>query len=252
MWFAMIARISEAGATVSICQTLGSYLAQGLEEQYGVPQVRSVPPHGIAAADTWLRELARVTGREDQVEALIRDEHERIAPALESLRARLRGKRAYVGMGPGFALSFVNVLQELGLEIAGVTSWHLDQRHDHGQCPPALADLAECNQDFPYSVNDQQSYELLRVLRDIAPDIYITRHGGTAAWAAKSGIPSVMVADEYTAFAYSGILSFGTRLVDALSSRRFAARLAQYWKLPYTGWWLEEKNAYQFLTKESG
>lgn len=43
-----ISRMSEAAATISICGTLGGYLGNGLEQQYGVPYVKSIQPYGIA------------------------------------------------------------------------------------------------------------------------------------------------------------------------------------------------------------
>ncbi len=51
------------------------------------------------------------------------------------------------------------------------------------------------------------------------------------------GIPSVMVADEYTAFGYRGIINFGYRIIDALENNSLAEELSKRIKFPYNPWW---------------
>ncbi|MBM7865604.1 nitrogenase [Heliobacterium gestii] len=235
-----LAHISEAAATLTVCGTLGTYLAAGLEQRYGVPQVKSLPPHGIAGMDSWLRELGKVVGKQAEVEALIAEEKARIAPELAQIRSRLQGKRAVLGMGPGFGHGFLGVLDELGLDVVRAVSWHFDARHDYGQCPKATQQLAERQDGLPFSVGDQQNFEIINLLRQIKPDIYFSRHVGTAVWAAKLGITTVAVTDEYSAFGYQGLIDFGHRVIDAQLNRSFAQRLSSKVKLPYTEWWLSQ------------
>jgi nitrogenase molybdenum-iron protein alpha chain len=239
-------RISEAGATIMNCQTLGSYLAAGLERQFGVPLVKSLPPHGKAGLENWLRELGKTVGKETEVEAVIAGQRERYLPEIEALRGRLKGKRAVIGMGPGYGHGFIGAMEELGIEIVQVISWHYDQNHDHGQCPYATQRLGEERGDVPFSVGDQQCFELVNILRDAKPDLYFSRHVGTSVWAAKMGIATLATLDEYAVFGYRGLVTFGHRVADILSNRAFADRIAGRLKLPYTEWWLEQ-NAHVFL-----
>jgi nitrogenase molybdenum-iron protein alpha chain len=59
-----LARMSEAVATVGFCHTLSSYLAAGLEQEFGVPEIKAPQPYGFAGTDAWLRELGRLpTGK---------------------------------------------------------------------------------------------------------------------------------------------------------------------------------------------
>jgi nitrogenase molybdenum-iron protein alpha chain len=208
--------------------------------------VKSLPPHGIAGIESWLRELGKVVGKEEDVEILLAEERAGIQGELEALCEKLQGKRAYLAMGPGFGHGFMGVLQELGLEIIMATSWHYDQRHDHGGCPMATQKLACQQQNIPYSVNDHQNYEIIALFRELQPDIYITRHVGTAVWAAKMGIPAMAILDEYAAFGYRGLISFGHRLLDTLANRAFAMRLAARVQLPYTAWW-QQQQPFTFL-----
>lgn len=79
-------RISEAAATVKICATLGTYFAAGLEEHFGVPEVKSPPPYGISGTDAWLREIGKTVHKEKEVEELIASEKEKIVYKFEELK----------------------------------------------------------------------------------------------------------------------------------------------------------------------
>jgi len=245
-----LSRMSESAATISICGTLGSYLGNALEAQYGVPYVKSLQPHGIAGIESWLRGLGKATGKEKEVEEYISEQRKKIEPELAEIRDRLRGYRAVVGMGPSFGHNYIRVLRELGVEVVWGATWHFDQHYDHGTCPESSRHLSGEEMDLPVSVCDQQNFELLSLLNSLKPDIYISRHGGTAVWATKMGIASVMVADEYSAFGYKGIVDFGYRLVDAVTNRSLARNLAKRVKLPYTDWWLRQ-DSFKFLEEEA-
>ncbi|MDR3588719.1 MAG: nitrogenase component 1, partial [Negativicutes bacterium] len=245
-----LSQVSEAAATVSICGTLGSYLGNALEEEYGVPYVKALQPHGIAGIESWLRGLAEATGKQDQVEAYITEERARIAPELADIRRQLKGNKAVVGMGPSFGYNYIRVLQELGLEVVWGATWHFDQQYDHGACPEAISALGRDERDIPVSVCDQQNFELLNLLNKLRPDIYVSRHGGSSVWAIKMGIPSVMVADEYSAFGYQGVIDFGHRLADTIANRSLVRNLAARIKLPYTDWWMAQ-DAFTFLETEA-
>ncbi len=235
-----LSHISEAAATISICGTLGSYIGNALQQEYGVPYVQTLQPHGIAGINSWLRGLGAVTGKEAEVEVYIKQEAERIAPELAQIREKLTGFTAVVGMGPSFGQNYIRTLQELGLEILWGSTWHFDPQHDNGITPAAVKYLADSGANIPISVADQQNFEVINLLNRLKPDLYVGRHGGTTVWATKLGIPSIMINDEYTAYGYQGLVDFGYRIIDALTNRSLAKQLAARVKLPYTDWWLQQ------------
>jgi len=244
-----IRRISEARATVSICGTLGSYLGNGLEQHYGVPYVKTEQPHGITGYKNWLRALGELLGEEAAVEGHIAAEETRIAEELAYIRAKLKGKTAVVGMGPSFGHNYTRVLRELGVEVIWAATWHFDQNYDHGEVPESTRRLAEIDETLNVSVGDQQNYEIVNLLAKLKPDIYITRHGGSSVWATKMGIASYMVTDEFAAFGFNGILNFGNVIIDKLTNRSLARKLADRIKLPYTDWWIAQDS---FALLEAG
>lgn len=242
-------RLSEARATVSICGTLGSYLGNGLEQHYGVPYVKTEQPHGIAGYKNWLRSLGALLEREDEVEAHIAAEEARIAADLARIRERLQGKTAVVGMGPSFGHNYTRVLRELGVEVLWAATWHFDQKYDHGEVPESTKRLAEADESLRVSVGDQQNYEIVNLLDKLKPDIYVTRHGGSSVWATKMGIASYMITDEFDAFGFNGIVNFGNVIIDKLTNRSLARKLAQRIKLPYSDWWLDQ-DSFSLMNEE--
>jgi nitrogenase molybdenum-iron protein alpha chain len=233
--------LSESLATVCVCGTLGTYLGNGLEEQYGVPYIRTINFSGIAGFETWLRKIGGVIGKEAEVEAYLRRERERYLPLIENLKKDLEGRTAVIGMGPGYTYEVSRVLQELGIQTVWAAAWHFDYQYDNGQNPPALQYLREhAPNDIGLSVADMQNYEILNILNTYKPDLYFSRHPGSTVWAIKQGITAVYFADEYMAFGYRGMLNLAQYISDTIKNRSFEKNLAARVRLPYTNWWYEQ------------
>ena len=237
-----LSRLSESVATISTCSTLGTYLGHGLEQAYGVPYVRSLQPHGMAGFEDWLRGVGRAVAREDEVEAILAEEREKYLPRIEQLREKLTGRRAVVGMGPGFNFNTIRALQELGIEVVHSAAWHFDKQYDDGLPPPAFQHLLEHSpSDFKISVSDLQNHELINILRAEKPDVYFARHTGSTVWAMKLGIPALCLYDEYAVFGYRGMLNFAQSIDDVITNRGLTENLARQVRLPYTDWWLRQR-----------
>lgn len=244
--------ISEAAATVQICPTLGTYLAAGLEQEYGVPEVKAPPPYGLEGTAAWFRELGRVTGKEKEVEQIIASERERIAPELVALREKLRGKRAYVTAGAAHGHSLLALLQELGLEVVGAAIFHHDPCYDNkDERSDSLRHVVDTYGDINnFNVCNKQAFELVNVLNRLKPDIFVARHGGMSVWGAKLGIPTFLMGDEHFGLGYQGLLNYGHKIIDVLATKEFVENIAAHTELPYTDWWLHQ-NPYTFLGGEA-
>ncbi len=236
--------LSEAEATTCICGTLGNYLGNGLEEQYGVPYIRTINPLGIVGFETWLREIGRVTHRSEKIEAYIARERAKYIPQIEEVKKKLKGLRAVLGMGPGYTFEVSRVLNELGIEVVWALAWHYDKKYENGDVPPSMKYLLDNGVDYGASVSDQQNYEVMNILHRYQPDLYLSRHPGSTVWAIKNGTPAVYVADEYMIFGYKHTLEFANAILDAIQNRSFEENLANHVKLPYTDWWYEQNIDY--------
>ena len=238
-----LSHISESLATTCVCGTLGTYLGNALEEKYGVPYIRTINQLGITGFETWPREIGRVIGKIDEVEAHIAREREIYIPQIETVKSKIKGIRAIIGMGPGYTYEVARVCQELGIEVDWAAAWHYDYQYDNGTVPPALEHLLSTTEhNIKLSVADQQNFEILNILNERKPDIYFSRHPGSTVWAIKQGVPALFVADEYMIFGYKGTLNFAKAVYDTITNRSFSDNLKKHSQVPYTDWWYAQNH----------
>ncbi len=237
-----LAQMSEAAATVGFCHTLSSYLAAGLEQEFGVPEVKAPQPYGFPGTDAWLRELAKVTHREELAEAYIAKEHARVAPRIAELRELLKGKKGFVSTGSAYAHGIIAVLRELGVEVDGSLVFHHDPIYDsEDPRQDTLAHLVDNYGDVPsFSVSNRQQYQFYGLLQRVKPDFIIIRHNGLAPLASRLGIPAAPLGDEHHALGYQGIINLGETILEILSHKKFHEDLAAHVTLPYKKWWLDQ------------
>ena len=237
---------SEAAATVQACSTLGSYLGAVLEQDFGVPEIPSAPPYGIAQTDRWFRALGKVLGKEDIAEQVIAEKKEKYLPRIEEIRQKLRGKTAYVTAGAAHGHALLDILGELGLQAKGAAIFHHDAEYDSER--PENDQLAQRVHDYGdvpnYNVCNKQEFELVNALYNIRPDVMLARHGGMTLWGAKLGIPSLLVGDEHYGMGYEGLVNYGERIIETLENDEFVKNLAKHAINPYTKWWLEQPTDY--------
>ena len=241
-----LAALSEASATVTMCFVL-SYLATGLEQEFGVPEVKAPLPYGLDATDEWLREIARVTGREDQVEAVIARERARVAPELDRLRRALAGKKGFVAAGAAFAHGLLADLRELGVEVDGAYSFHHDPTTDSGDPrQDTLTHLVETWGDIPnYTVSPDQHFQAHAALQRSRPDFVICRHSASlAVLGTRLGIPVLPIFYSNDGLGYDGLLTIGRAILRVLPRKRFCDDIASHSCFPYQRWWLEQTDPY--------
>jgi nitrogenase molybdenum-iron protein alpha chain len=235
-------KLSEAAATIQVCSTLGTYLGAALEQEYGVPEIKSPPAYGIAGTDKWMRELGRVLDRNDEVERIIAKEHIRVLPELAKYREKLKGKTAYLTAGAAHGHAIIALLRELGMKVDGAAIFHHDPIYDNGDpTSDALAQTIDIYGDIKnYNVCSKQTYELMNILNKAKPDLLVARHTGMVIWAAKLGIPTFLMDDEQFSFGYQGVLNYAERILDTFATIEFTKNLAKHSTIPYTKWWFQQ------------
>jgi len=239
-------QLSEAAATVTMCFAL-SYLAAGLEQEFGVPEVKATIPYGLAATDEWLREIARITCREDRVEAVIASQRAQIEPELNRLRQALAGKKGFVAAGAAFAHGLMTDLRELGVDLDGAFSYHHDPVYDSGDPrQDTLAHLVDRFGDIPhFTVSNDQHFQAYAALRRSQPDFVVSRHGNTMALlAARLGIPVLPIFYSNDGLGYQGLLTIGQGILRILPRRRFCQDIAAHSSFPYKQWWLAQTDPF--------
>ena len=241
-----LAQLSEAAATVGFCYTLSSYMAAALEQEFGVPEIKAPQPYGFAGTDAWLREIAKVTHREELAESYINKEHERVKPRIKELKEKLKGVKGYVATGSAYAHGLITVLRELGVEVNGSLVFHHDPVYDSGDPKQdSLKFLIDNYDDVPsFSVSNRQQYQFYGLLKKTNPDFILIRHNGLAPLASRLGIPAAPLGDEHLAIGYDGMINLGEAILDILAHKKFHQDLKKHVKLPYTKWWLDQEDPY--------
>ncbi len=244
----MLSQMSEAACSTHICETLGTYVAEALEQKYGVPQVKAPSPYGIAWTDQWVRELCKVTDRVALGEKLIAEEYERIKGPLAQMREKLAGRTAYIFAGDSYAHNLANIARDLGMKVVGVTTLHHDQKTDSdSEELNTLDKLVQSGGDIAdFSVCNRQPYIMVKILKKLKPDVLITRHNNIAVVGTKVGIPSIRANDANVIALYDGVISLGSRILEALAAQKFYDNVSSHITFPYTTWWMNESDPFFF------
>ena len=227
-----IRRIPQAVASTSICKVFADEFMKTLEEDYGIPYSHTVMPIGIRNTDKWYRGIAKVLGKEAEVEEIIEREHARIEPLVAKIRARLEGKRVFICGGTGRSFAAAALIDDFGMKLVGLETPTYD---DDAQVD--IEYLNTIHKDFVVDIANMQPFEQVNLVKKLKPDAFI----GVPDWAAKLGIPTTHVLDgKRPTMGYDGLLYLGNKIADQLSNPGFNKKLAEHVKLPYRESWYEQ------------
>jgi len=206
-----------AQASVPLCPDAPEYLGGVLLEKYGVPLINAPRPIGAGGSGAWLKAIGKFVGAED----VARELHERKSADVRSHMGdfTLKGRRVYVSLAAAHAFSVLELVEELGGEVVGLTITHLDRLHVHH-----LNELAARNPGVQLHVSNGQVFEEVSILRSLSPDLYLgdSLHTGQVA---RLGIPTVSL-ESLGIIGYSGVIRFVRRVRAALSNRTFGQTLS--------------------------
>jgi len=238
-----IKKIPEAEASTSICKVFGDEFMKTLWEEYDIPYSHTVMPIGIRNTDKWYRGIAKVIGKEAEVEEIISREHERIEPLVKKLRDRLQGKRVFICGGTGRSFAAAALIDDFGMELVGLETPTYD---DDAQVD--IEYLNGIHKDYVVDIANMQPFEQVNLINKLKPDAFI----GVPEWAAKLGIPTTHVLDgKRPTMGYDGLLFLGNKIADQLENPGFNKKLSKHAKLPYKDSWYEE-NAFKYIIDNEG
>lgn len=235
-----IKKIPAAEASTSICKVFADEFMKTLYEDYDIPYSHTVMPIGIRNTDKWYRGIAKVIGKEKEVEEIIQKEHERIEPLVKKLRDRLSGKRVFICGGTGRSFAAAALIDDFGMKLVGLETPTYD---DDAQVD--IEYLNGIHKDFVVDIANMQPFEQVNLVKKLQPDAFI----GVPDWAAKLGIPTTHVLDgKRPTMGYDGLLFLGNKIADQLENPGFNKKLAAHVKLPYKESWYSE-DAFKYITK---
>lgn len=251
-------QLSEAAVTAPLCPTYTDYVSKGLYQEYGVPYFLYPSPVGIKNTDEWLRQIGKYTGKEEEIEALIEEEHKIWVPRLEAIREELLnfkgdGEKLEVlgSLGQGRLLSQIPYFDELGLKSSAALTQDFDNL--------ILEDMEQMvseTGDFDVLVNTFQAAEQGHITRARDPDITLTCPFQGGAYKREKSVTRLHAlrgdADPWsTQSGYSGAIAFGEFIIQSLKNKSFETTLKQKTGDSYKDWWYEQPDPLYYLDKET-
>ena len=233
-----IKKIPAAQASTSICKVFADEFMKTLWEDYEIPYSHTVMPIGIRNTDKWFRGIAKVLGKEKEVEEIIAREHEHIEPLVAQIRERLQGKRVFICGGTGRSFAAAALIDDFGMELVGLETPTYDEYAQED-----IEYLNGIHKDFVVDIANMQPFEQVNLVNKLKPDAFI----GVPDWAAKLGIPTTHVLDgKRPTMGYDGLLYLGNKIADQLENPGFNVKLSKHVKLPYKNSWYEE-DAFKYI-----
>lgn len=249
-------QLSEAALTAPICPTYTDYISRGLKKKYGVPYFLYPSPTGITNTDGWLREIGKYTGKEEEIEKLIAEEHEIWVPKMEAiqeefLKLRKDGEKVRIlgSLGQGRLVNQLPFFDELGLQAPAAMSQDFDDL-----LIDQLDDIVEKIGDFDIMVNTFQAAEQANVTTNLDPDLTLTCpfQGGT--WERDNNVTRIHSlrgdADPWSAQSgYAGAVAFGNFLLQSFKNKSYQKTLSEKTPRSYKDWWYKQPDPLYYLEK---
>ncbi len=250
-------QLSEAAVTAPLCPSYTDYLSRGLEQEYGVPYFLYPSPMGIANTDEWLRRIAEFTGKENEVEVLIEEEHKKWLPKLEAVRNELlnfkdNGEKVNIlgSLGQGRLLAQIPYFDEIGVSAPAALAQDFDNL-----ILKDIENVVERVGDFKILVNTFQAAEQGHLTRLLDPDIALTCPFQGGAYKRNKGMTRVhsLRSDGLlwsVQSGYAGAIAYANFLLQSLKSRSFQNTMLAKTDDAYKPWWYKQSDPLFYLDKE--
>ncbi|MBN1907528.1 MAG: nitrogenase iron-molybdenum cofactor biosynthesis protein NifE [Deltaproteobacteria bacterium] len=205
------------GAALNVVQCSGSmtYLAKLMEEKYGIPYIR-VSYFGIEDMSAALYDVAAFFKDNlkimDKTKTLVREEINKIYPALLEMRKDLTGKKAALYVGGTFkAFSLIKALRHLGMDVVLVGT--------QTGSPEDYKLLKELCDEGTIILDDANPLELSKYIIEKGADLFI---GGVKerpiAYKLGLGFCDHNHERKIPLAGYSGMLNFAKEVYDTVMS----------------------------------
>lgn len=250
-------QLSEAAVTAPLCPTYTDYISRGLSQEYGVPYFLYPSPMGIENTDEWLRQIGKHTGKEAEIEELIKEEHKVWVPKLQKIREEFlslkgNGKKVSVigALGQGRLLSQTPYFHELGLDPSAAVAQDFDNL-----ILDDIENLIRTKGDFDILVNTFQSAEQANLCKTLDPDLTLTCPFQGSAFKRKKGMTRIHAlrgdALPYSAQSgYAGAVACGDFLLRSWKNQNFQRTMLEKTKDTYKSWWYEQPNPLYYVNSE--
>jgi nitrogenase molybdenum-iron protein alpha chain len=147
------------------CQRSATYIADLIEEKYGVPYIK-VDFFSTKYCAENLRTIGEYFGLEEEAEKVIEDRMKKVGPELEFYKEKLQGKRVFIFSGGPKSYHLSKPLEEeLGMETVAVASQF---EHKDG-----YKKMKERVNEGTLILDDPNSLEFEEIIEEYKPDLIL-------------------------------------------------------------------------------
>lgn len=195
-----IKRASAARASVVLNNGEGDYLAEELEENFGVNYIRTEAPIGVRGTRHFIRRIAKALDIEDKARIYI-DSQEKLLDNIIT-KEPLTGKNVFLDINLAYSVSFAEFIDKLGGKVSGLAVPDVDlHNRDYAQKLTQYAAKAT-----PIVVSNGQPFEKANVLYKKNADYYVSLYESPVFSAELGCIPVSL--SETAILGYDGVRAF--------------------------------------------
>ena len=189
------------------CQRSATYIADLIEEKYGVPYIK-VDFFSTKYCSENLRTIGKYFGLEKEAEKVIEDRMAKVGPELEFYKDKLQGKRVFIFSGGPKSYHLSKPLEEeLGMETVAVAS-----QFEHKDGYQKMKDRVN---DGTIIIDDPNALEFEEIIEEYKPDLILA--GVKEKYLAhKLGVPCILI-HSYENGPYMGFEGFVNLAKDMYS-----------------------------------
>lgn len=230
---ANIKKAARAKASIALNSDEGAYLAQELQDVYGVTYIHAEAPIGLQRNRRFFTRIGKVFGKEEEVEHLLESREEEVEKYIRG--QYLAGKRVFVVTTPARARGFVELIEKLGGTVEGLSIPYIDL-----ESRESINKLSSLKPKTPVVIANGQNFELANVISKGEFDYFVTDKSDVG-FAAELGVTPVIVKNIAT-YGYGGI----TAVVKAISrAKKFyetkSALYKQTWLKKSSNWYVKQE-----------
>jgi nitrogenase molybdenum-iron protein alpha chain len=252
--------MGSAAVTAPVCPTFADYLMRGLKEHFDVPYFKEPIPFGVKKTDGWLRKVAEFTGKEKEVEELIKEEHAKYMPQVDAIRAELEVTRkrfvaaglkkenekltAIGSVGQGRVIGHAAFLEEIGMSVIGACTIDYDSL-----IADAFDALVKEVGDFVVLVSTFQAADYSSLFSRLKPDLTLQApfKGSVIKSAKAMGTIHYLRGDNHpsrTQAGYAGAVAYGNMIVRTFKNDALTKLIGRLGDEPYKAWWYDADPMY--------
>jgi len=228
--YATIDEIQKANKSIASMALNGEeaeVLLQGLEE-IGIPTITAQAPIGTPAISKWLNELGKHLEIQDEIEIFIREEEKNVQSYIAS--QPLKGEKVYIDLPASLATSIVELVEDLGGEVVGITIPFVDVSNQ--EC------LKNLRKETYIQVGNGQLFELANIFSKNQVTFYIAEKAN-GDFVSKQGVIPIPIGNK-NIFFYQGIKTFVNSIHRAKRSVSYTRYISEEAVNPYANTWTKK------------